>query len=64
MVDRVVGKNSVLERDIPIPTIDQLPPPGYEEARAKEQKKLSEETGIPVDEIQRLEDMSEEEAAK
>lgn len=44
------------------PTFDQLPPPGFNKAVAEQQKRLSEATGISVEDIQKYEKMSEEES--
>ena len=42
-----------------LPTFNELPPPGFKEVREKELEETSKTTGIPVVEIQRLEDMAE-----
>ena len=62
--DRAKRVESLIPGVDSLPTIDQLPPPGYERMRVRELKKISKETGIPVDEIERLEQMSDEDAAK
>ena len=43
------------------PTFDQLPPSGFNKTVAKEQKRLSEATGIFVEDIKKYEKRSEEE---
>lgn len=62
MVDRVAEEKRIPGED-KLPTIDELPPAGYPEAKAKDLKELSEATRISVEEILRLEKMSEDEAS-